>query len=238
MRYKRKEMVNFKHHPASNYHIMKLLVVVALLGLAAALPVAEPEAKPEADPEADPQFFYTTGLNYPSLLTNTAISYSGFPTLYSPRYMYATYPYFQGRKKREAEPEPQPEADPEADPALVYTTGTLGTFPHIGAYSYPLIYTTPTVYRAAHPLSYTTYPSTQYTALFAGRKKRSAEAEPQPEAEANPEADPQLLYTTGYSTLPAVSTLYSGTYTSPYFQYPYQFPVSYSTYPYTYTYGK
>merc|ERR1712002_262856 len=232
--------------------IMKLLVVFVLIGLAAAVPVAEPEAEPAADPAADPALVYTTGLStypYSTAYVSPYTAYSGYPTVYSTGYRYGlshlahpyTTPIVYGRKKRSAEPEAEPEAD--ADPALVYTTAGL-TYPYSGIYPYTTFGRYPTTY-AYNTLPYTythaTYPATSYTAVVAGRKKRSADPEPQPEAD--PSADPALVYTTGYSTIPAVTTRVAGTYSYPYVStyghYPYTtYPLTYGAYSGGLVYGK
>merc|ERR1712043_82259 len=89
-----------------------------------------------------------------------------------------------GYGKRSADAEP--EADAEADPALLY-----------GAYGYGLPYSG--VYRSygAYPYGYRTYGAYPYA--YYG--KRSADAEP--------EADPALLYTTSNVVSP-LTTAYTG----------------------------
>merc|ERR1711894_143191 len=73
----------------------------------------------------------------------------------------------------------EPEADAKADPAVLY-----------GAYGYGLPYSS--VYRSygAYPYGYRTYGAYPYSYGYYG--KRSADAEP--EAAADAEADPALLY--------------------------------------------
>merc|ERR1711894_192293 len=97
---------------------------------------------------------------------------------------YGAYPYsygYYGKRSADAEPE----ADAEADPALLY-----------GAYGYGLPYSG--VYRSygAYPYGYRTYGAYPYA--YYG--KRSADAEP--------EADPALLYTTSNVVSP-LNTAYT-----------------------------
>merc|ERR1711946_35824 len=105
----------------------------------------------------------------------------------------------------------EPEADAKADPAVLY-----------GAYGTGLPYSS--VYRSygAYPYGYRTYGAYPYA--YYG--KRSADAEP----EADAEADPALLYGAYGYGLP-----YSGVYRS-YGAYPYGYR-TYGAYPYAY-YGK
>merc|ERR1712184_221494 len=150
-------------------------------------------AEPEADAKADPAVLYGAygyGLPYASV-------YGGYRT-------YGAYPYTYGGAyygKRSADAEPEAAADAEADPALLY-----------GAYGYGLPYSS--VYRSygAYPYGYRTYGAYPYA--YYG--KRSADAEP----EADAEADPALLYGAYGYGLP-----YSGVYRT------------YGAYPYGY-YGK
>merc|ERR1712179_800817 len=96
---------------------------------------------------------------------------------------YGAYPYgYYG--KRSADAEPEAAADAEADPALLY-----------GAYGYGLPYSS--VYRSygAYPYGYRTYGAYPYA-----YGKRSADAEP--------EADPALLYTTSNVVSP-LTTAYT-----------------------------
>merc|ERR1712150_413822 len=125
-------------------------------------------AEPEADAKADPALLYGAygyGLPYASV-------YGGYRT-YGAYGAYAGgYGYYG---KRSADAEPEAAADAEADPALLY-----------GAYGYGLPYSS--VYRSygAYPYGYRTYGAYPYA--YYG--KRSADAEP----EADAEADPALLY--------------------------------------------
>merc|ERR1712150_131272 len=125
-------------------------------------------AEPEADAKADPALLYGAygyGLPYASV-------YGGYRT-YGAYGAYAGgYGYYG---KRSADAEPEAAADAEADPALLY-----------GAYGYGLPYSR--VYRSygAYPYGYRTYGAYPYA--YYG--KRSADAEP----EADAEADPALLY--------------------------------------------
>merc|ERR1712110_1194301 len=124
-------------------------------------------AEPEADAKADPAVLYGAyGYGLPY-----ASVYGGYRT-------YGAYPYTYGGAyygKRSADAEPEAAADAEAGPALLY-----------GAYGYGLPYSG--VYRShgAYPYGYRTYGAYPYSYGYYG--KRSADAEP--------EADPALLYTT------------------------------------------
>merc|ERR1711936_1442136 len=108
----------------------------------------------------------------------------------------------------------EPEADAEADPAVLYgaygyglpsvyggyrTYGSYGAYPYgYGAYGYGLPYSG--VYRSygAYPYGYRTYGAYPYSYGYYG--KRSADAEP--------EADPALLYTTSNVVSP-LTTAYT-----------------------------
>merc|ERR1712226_335113 len=155
---------------------MKFFAVLALAAVAF--------AEPEADAKADPALLYGAYGAYGA--------YAG------------GYGYYG---KRSADAEPEAAADAEADPALLY-----------GAYGYGLPYSS--VYRSygAYPYGYRTYGAYPYA--YYG--KRSADAEP--------EADPALLYGAYGYGLP-----YSGVYRS-YGAYPYGYR-TYGAYPYAY-YGK
>ena len=179
---------------------MKMIVVLALAAMAA------------AEPEADPALFYSTygyGVHGVSPYTYGA---------YRP-YAYGAYPYTHyAYGKRSADAEAKPEA--EADPALLYNT-----------YGYGLPYTTGVHAYSAYPYAYghraySAYPYTYGTYAYG---KRSAEAEPEAEAE----ADPALLYSTYGYGVPAYRT---------YSAYPYTYGArtyTYGAYPYThYAYGK
>merc|ERR1712179_263873 len=110
--------------------------------------------------------------------------------LYGAYGAYGAYPYSYGYYgKRSADAEPEAAADAEADPALLY-----------GAYGYGLPYSS--VYRSygAYPYGYRTYGAYPYA--YYG--KRSADAEP----EADAEADPALLYTTSNVVSP-LTTAYT-----------------------------
>jgi len=138
----------------------------------------------EAEPEADPALLYGSGLYSP-------YTYSG---VYSP-YTYGTYGsyikpavyggYGYGRVfKREAE------SEPEADPALIYSNGVYNPYTYSGVYS---------------PYTYGTYGSYIKPAVYGGYGygrifKREAEAEP--------EADPALLYGNGLYSPYAYSSIY------------------------------
>merc|ERR1711936_609038 len=155
-------------------------------------------AEPEADANADPAVLYGAygyGLPYASV-------YGGYRT-------YGAYPgySFGYYGKRSADAEPEAAADAEADPALLHSVyGGYRTYGSYGAYPYG--------YR-----TYGAYPNAYYG-------KRSADAEP----EADAEADPALLYGAYGYGLP-----YSSVYRS-YGAYPYGYR-TYGAYPYAY-YGK
>merc|ERR1712179_11035 len=168
---------------------MKFFAVLALAAVAF--------AEPEADANADPAVLYGAygyGLPYASV-------YGGYRTYGA----YGAYSYgYYG--KRSADAEPEAAADAEADPALLY-----------GAYGYGLPYSS--VYRSygAYPYGYRTYGAYPYA--YYG--KRSADAEP----EADAEADPALLYGAYVYGLP-----YAGVYGG------YRTYGAYGAYPYSYGY--
>jgi len=165
---------------------MKFFAVLALAAVAF--------AEPEADAEADPGYGH-----------GVYRSYGAYPYGYR---TYGAYPYSYGYYgKRSADAEPEAAADAEADPALLY--GAYGYGHTYGAYPYAYGY----------GQTYGAYPYTYYG-------KRSADAEP----EADAEADPALLYGAYGYGLP-----YSGVYRS-YGAYPYGYR-TYGAYPYAY-YGK
>merc|ERR1711872_365811 len=147
--------------------VMKILLVLAVAAY----------AKTEA--EADPGFVYSTG----ALPLAPALTYAYNPVVYT---VPAAGPAVEEaeRKKREAEAEPEAEADPEADPWLYYS----GLYGHGYGYGYaPLTYSY-APYTYSHV--YNHYGLGHYGLAYYGRKKREAE----PEATADPEADPWLLY--------------------------------------------
>merc|ERR1712179_599254 len=170
---------------------MKFFAVLALAAVAF--------AEPEADAKADPALLYGAygyGLPYAGV-------YGGYRT-YGAYGAYAGgYGYYG---KRSADAEPEAAADAEADPALLY-----------GAYGYGLPYSS--VYRSygAYPYGYRTYGAYPYA--YYG--KRSADAEP----EADAEADPALLYGAYVYGLP-----YAGVYGG------YRTYGAYGAYPYSYGY--
>merc|ERR1712123_403092 len=141
---------------------MKILLIVGFL---AALAVAEPVAEPNAEADADPWYrSYGYGLGH----------YGGYRHLgYSAyRPYYGGYGYW-GRKMRSADAEPEPAANAEADAdpwysAYGYGLGHYGGYRHLG-------------YSAYRPY-YGGYGGYGYW----GRKKRSADAEPEPAADAEP----------------------------------------------------
>merc|ERR1711936_265720 len=187
---------------------MKFFAVLALAAVAF--------AEPEADANADPAVLYGAygyGLPYASV-------YGGYRT-------YGAYPgySFGYYGKRSADAEPEAAADAEADPALLYGAygygQTYGAYPYAyygkrsadaepeadaeadpallyGAYGYGLPYSG--VYRSygAYPYGYRTYGAYPYSYGYYG--KRSADAEP--------EADPALLYTTSNVVSP-LTTAYT-----------------------------
>merc|ERR1711936_1458773 len=110
-----------------------------------------------------------------------------YASVYGGYRTYGAYPGYSfgyyGKRSADAEPE----ADAEADPALLY-----------GAYGYGLPYSG--VYRSygAYPYGYRTYGAYPYSYGYYG--KRSADAEP--------EADPALLYTTSNVVSP-LTTAYT-----------------------------
>merc|ERR1712033_92880 len=146
---------------------MKYLVLLALFSVA--LADAEPEPTAAADPNADPWLYY--GGYYGGLGHGYYGGLGHYGYGLGGRYLW-------GRKKREAGAEPTavaaPSADAEADPWLYY-----GGYYGLGAYGYGL----------GH------YGYGLGGRYVWGRKKRSAEAEAEPAAEA--EADPWLYYGLG-----------------------------------------
>merc|ERR1711979_44467 len=179
---------------------MKFLLVVAVAAYAKA--------------EADPGFAYSIG--------HVPLTYAHAPVTYGAPLVYAApaaeAPAVESeRKKREAEPAPEAdpeaaaEADPEADPWLYYS----GLYGHHGyglGYHYaPLTYTY-APYTYSHVYGH--YGLGHYG--YFGRKKREAEAEP--EATADPEADPWLLYG-GWG--------YGGYHYAPYTYAAYHHPLTY-----------
>merc|ERR1711894_644175 len=163
--------------------IMKFIAVLALAAVA--------HAEPDCPYEQDPNNPYKTicvnsspGCSCPSWRDRTYGAIAG--ALYAGRYDYAGYTrpygyggYYYGKRSADAEPEAN------ADPALLY-----------GAYGYGLPYSG--VYRSygAYSYGYRTYGAYPYA--YYG--KRSADAEP--------EADPALLYTTSNVVSP-LTTAYT-----------------------------
>merc|ERR1712228_97446 len=146
-----------KERQSSN---MKYLVLLALFSVAFA--DSEPEPTAAADPNADPWLYYGGyyGLGHRGYYGG--LGHYGYGL--GGRYLW-------GRKKRVAGAEPAavaaPSADAEADPWLYYGTGYYGGLRHYG-YGLGGYY--------GYGLGHTVW----------GRKKRSAEAEPAAEAEADP----------------------------------------------------
>merc|ERR1712137_80127 len=131
-----------------------------------------------AEPEADAEAD-------PALLYGAYGYGHPYASVYGGYRTYGAYPYSYGYYgKRSADAEPEAAADAEADPALLY-----------GAYGYGLPYSS--VYRSygAYPYGYRTYGAYPYA-----YGKRSADAEP--------EADPALLYTTSNVVSP-LTTAYT-----------------------------
>merc|ERR1712055_104786 len=153
------EATRCKERQSSN---MKYLVLLALFSVAFA--DSEPEPTAAADPNADPWLYYGGG--YYGGLGHRGY-YGGLG-----HYGYGLGGrYLWGRKKREAEPTAvaAPSADAEADPWLYYGHGGYYGLGHGYYGGYGLGY-------ARYGLGHTVW----------GRKKRSAEAEPAAEAEADP----------------------------------------------------
>merc|ERR1711862_495994 len=152
----------------------------AVLALAA---VAFAESEAEGNAEADPALLYGS-YGYPY-----AGVYGGYPTTYGYGYRtYGVYPYsYYGKRSADAEPE----ADAEADPALLYSSYG---YPYAGVYGGYRAYG---AYPATYGYGYRTYAAYPYS--YYG--KRSADAEP--------EADPALLYTTSNVVSP-LTTAYTG----------------------------
>merc|ERR1712055_738710 len=139
---------------------MKYLVLLALFSVAFA--DAEPEPTAAAGPNADPWLYYG---GYYGGLGHGYGYYGGLG-----HYGYGLGGrYLWGRKKREAEPTAvaAPSADAEADPWLTYG-GYYGGLGH--------------GYYGGYGLGY----GYGHAGYVWGRKKRSAEAEPAAEAEADP----------------------------------------------------
>jgi len=149
-------------------------------------------AEPEADAKADPALLYSTfGYGgYPAYSTYGLRTY-GFPA-----YTYGYNGYY-GKRSADAEPE----ANAKADPALLYSTFGYGGYPAYSTYGLR------------------TYGYPAYTYGYNGYYgKRSADAEP----EADAKADPALLYSTfGYGGYPAYSTYGLRTYGYPAYTYGY-----------------
>jgi len=154
-------------------------------------------AEPEADAKADPALLYGA-YGYAGVPAYTGYGYSnlgyGYNTLGYAAHGYSAYsPYTYTYGKRSAD------AEPEADPALLYGTyGYTGLRPFAG-YGYSnLGYGYNTLGYATHGytnLGYSAYNPYTYT-----YGKRSADAEPEADADA------ALLYGTyGYAGLPATT---------------------------------
>merc|ERR1712241_1394291 len=133
-----------------------------------------------AEPEADPQV-YTTGLYNP-------YTYS---SVYSP-YTYGSYikpAVYGGYGYRVFKREAEAEAEPEADPALLYGNGLYSPYTYSGVYS---------------PYTYGTYGSYIKPAVYGGYGYRLFKRD----AEAEPKADPALLYSNGLYSPYAYSSIY------------------------------
>jgi len=198
--------------------IMKMFVFLALAAVAV------------AEPEADPQVFLSGAYSSPLVRSLTPVTYtrpvSGYTySSYSP---YVAYnPTYHPIVKRDAD------AEAEADPAVVYHTGVTGypinTYSALNSMVSPLTYTgVPTVYSGLHPAAVapvaykavapvthkiTNYNSpSHYTAESYGAfgpkyiaKNHGVEHVVKREADAEPEADPAVVYhagVTGYPTHP------------------------------------
>merc|ERR1712168_310647 len=236
---------------------MKALVVLALVGLAAAAPqylwYNNPLVTVKPAEEGSIPTINTYTASYP-FHTPLHYTYPGFPGAFPGGFPFH-YPIVAAakpaeetpavsREKRDAEPEP------EADPQLIYnfpttsgllpTTYTLPTTAGFipGPYGYHTAYT-----GLNNPFSYFPFgnpfvaakAAAEEPAAEAARKKRSADPE------ADPEADPQFLYNSGSSAFayPAVNT-----YTNPltYTVNPTTFPRLTTTFArpsiYTYPFGQ
>merc|ERR1712088_1248443 len=131
-----------------------------------------------AEPEADAQLLYHTGYHPYNY------GYAGYP------HAYHTY------SKREAE------AEPEADPALIYSANTLPLTTGLhhsplvsAAVQTPLVYNSAAVSTGVHqPIVYNSAVQTPLTYHTYGKR------------EAEPEADPALVYTT--NTLPLTTAVH------------------------------
>jgi len=159
---------------------------------------AQPEA--EAEAEADPALLYGSyGYPYAGVYGGYR-AYGAYPATYGYGYRtYGAYPYsYYG--KRSADAQPEAEADAEADPALLY--GSYG-YPYAGVYGGYRAYG---AYPATYGYGYRTYGAYPYS--YYG--KRSADAEP----EADAEADPALLYSTS-SVVAPLTTAYTHAVAAP-----------------------
>merc|ERR1712154_282208 len=169
---------------------MKILLFIGVF-VAGVLADPEATADPSAEANADPWYSYYGGLGHYGYGYGLGYGYGSYYGGYRP-YSYG-YGYY-GRKKRSAEPEPvaDPSAEANADPWYTYYSG-LG---HYG-YGHGLGYG-----YAGYGLGYGGYHGLGYW----GRKKRSAEAEPEPTAD--PNADPWYRY--GYYGRPYAGYGYYG----------------------------
>merc|ERR1719223_1297040 len=153
--------------------MMKLVVLACVAALAA------------AEAEADPALLYGSyGYPYAGVYGGYR-AYGAYPATYGYGLGHGAYSY--GKRSADAEPE----ADAEADPALLY--GAYG-YPYAGAYGG---YRTYGAYPATYGYGYRTYGAYPYS--YYG--KRSADAEPEAEAK----ADPALLYTTSNVVRPQIA---------------------------------
>merc|ERR1712127_792824 len=159
---------------------MKFFAVLALAAVAF--------AEPEAEAEADPALLYGS-YGYPYAYGAYGAGYGAYGA-YPATYVAYGHRY-AGWGKRSADAEPEAEADAEADPALLY--GSYG-YPYAGAYGG---YRTYGAYPATYGYGYRTYGAYPYS--YYG--KRSADAEPEAEAK----ADPALLYTTSNVVRPQIA---------------------------------
>jgi len=141
---------------------MKFLVVLALVAAAYAAPEAE------ANANADPAYFYGNYYGYPSYYSG--YGYSGYASPYWGGYYNRGYGYW----KREAGAEPEAKADASADPAYWYGNYGWGS-PYYNSYAYN---------NWGWNRAYA-YPAYNYYNRF---WKRSADAQPEADADANPEA--------------------------------------------------
>merc|ERR1711887_210851 len=184
--------------------IMKMFVVLALAAVAV------------AEPKADSQVFLSGTYSSPLVRSLTPVSYtkpvSGYT--YSSYNPYATYnPYYHPIVKRDAD------AEAEADPALVYHAGVTG-YP-VNTYSAHSSMVSPVTHKITSYNNPSHYTAESYGAF--GPKyiaeNHGVEHVVKREAEAEPEADPAIVYhagVTGYQTHPVNTYSTLNTVVSPF----------------------